>query len=82
MSDSATPWIAVLQPPLSVAFSRQEYWIQLLLPLTGDLPNPGTEPESPGFFTSATWEAPKYMIKYIKYIITFSLLSYDNKRPS
>ena len=75
--------MVVLQPTLSVAFSRKEHWIWLLFPSPGDLPNPGIEPESPalagGFFTSATWEAPKYIMKYIEYIITFSLLSYDNK---
>ena len=30
-----------------MGFSRQEYWSQLLFPSTGDLPDPGTEPESP-----------------------------------
>ena len=28
MSDSATPWIVAHQAPLSLGFSRQEYWIQ------------------------------------------------------
>ena len=49
-----------------MGFSRQEFWSGLLYPPPGDLPNPGTEPESlsspalaGGFFTSsATWEAP------------------------
>ena len=52
-------------PPLSVGFSRQEYWSELPCPPPGDLPNPGIEPmtlTSPalaaGFFpTSATSEA-------------------------
>ena len=34
------------QAPLSMGFSRQEYWSGLPGPLPGDLPNPGTEPES------------------------------------
>ena len=34
------------QAPLSVGFSRQEYWIGLPCPPPGDLPNPGIEPES------------------------------------
>ncbi|CAN0491905.1 unnamed protein product [Rangifer tarandus platyrhynchus] len=54
------------QPPLSMGFSRQEYWSGLPCPPPGDLPNPGIEPASlmspalaGGFFTtSATWEAP------------------------
>ena len=51
----ATPWDVALQPPLSMGFSRQEYWIGLPFPTPGDLPNAGTEPASPvlasGFFT-------------------------------
>ena len=35
------------QAPLSMGFSRQEYWIGLPFPSPGDLPNPGTEPGSP-----------------------------------
>ena len=69
----ATLWTTAVQAPLSVGFSRQEYWSRLLCPPPGDLPNPGTEPESPaspalagGFFTtSATWEASFY-IDYVK----------------
>ena len=33
--------------PLSVGFSRQEYWSGLPFPFPGDLPDPGIEPESP-----------------------------------
>ena len=33
--------------PLSMGFSREEYWSGLPFPSPGDLPNPGTEPESP-----------------------------------
>ena len=42
-----------LQPtsPLSVGFSRQEYWSVLPCPSPGDLPNPGMEPRCPA------WEA-------------------------
>ena len=54
------------QTPLSMGFSRQEYWSRLLCPPPGNLLNPGTEPASlmsPAlagefFTTSATWEAP------------------------
>ena len=42
----ATPWTAAHQAPLSMEFSRQEYWSELPFPPPGDLPNPGTEPES------------------------------------
>ena len=36
-----------LQAPLSVGFSRQEYWSGLPFPSPGDLPYPGVKPESP-----------------------------------
>ena len=53
------------QAPLSMGFSRQEYWSGLPCPPPGDLPHPGIKPKSftfpalaGGFFTtSATWEA-------------------------
>ena len=54
--DSATPWTAAGQAPLSVGFSRPECWSGLPFPPPGDLPNPGMEPASPalagGFFTT------------------------------
>ena len=40
------PWTAAHQAPLSMGFSRQEYWGGLLCPPPGDLPNPGIEPTS------------------------------------
>ena len=46
VSDFATPWTAPRQAPLSMGFSRQEYWSRLPCPPPGDLPHPGTEPAS------------------------------------
>ena len=46
----ATPWTAADQAPLSMEFSRQEYWIGLPFPLPGNLPDPrikSTSPASP-----------------------------------
>ena len=51
------------QDPLSRGFSRQEYWLGLLWPPPGDLPEPGIEPEalrSPAT-ASATWEAFSFL---------------------
>ena len=42
-----TPWTMACQAPLSMGFSREEYWSGLPFPLPGDLPNPGVEPGSP-----------------------------------
>ena len=47
MSNSATPWTVAHQAPLSMGFSRQEYWSGLPCPPPGDRPNPGIEPRSP-----------------------------------
>ena len=53
------PWTVDRQAPLSMGFSRQEYWSALPFPPPGDLPDPGIEPKSPaapalagGFFTT------------------------------
>ena len=35
-----TPWTATCQAPLSLGFSRQEYWSGLPFPSPGNLPNP------------------------------------------
>ena len=43
----ATPWTVSRQAPLSIAFSRQEYWSGLPFPSPGDLPHPVIKPESP-----------------------------------
>ena len=61
----ATRWTIACRVPLSMGFSRQEYWSGLPFPSPGDLPNPGLKPVylmshalAGGFFiTSATWEA-------------------------
>ena len=46
MSNSLTPWTVAHQAPLSMEFSRQEYWSGLTCPPPGDLPDPGIEPTS------------------------------------
>ena len=43
----ATLWTVACQAPLSVGFSRQEYWSELPCPPPGDLPNLGIKPASP-----------------------------------
>ena len=44
----ATPWTVARQAPLSMEFSRQEYWSGLSSSPPGDRPNPGIEHISPG----------------------------------
>ena len=43
----AIQWAVAHQSPLSMGFSRQEYWSGLPFPSPGDLPDPGIEPVSP-----------------------------------
>ena len=43
----ATLWTVAYQAPLSMGFSRQEYWSGLPCPPPGHLPNPVIEPRSP-----------------------------------
>ena len=64
----ATPWTVVHEAPLSMVFSRQEYWNWLPFPTPRDLPYLGIEPESlasppsaDGFFTTEPLGKPKYM---------------------
>ena len=59
-------WTVAPQAPLSMGFSRKEYWSGLPCPPPENLSDPGIEPTSlaspalaGGFFTtSASWEAP------------------------
>ena len=42
-----TLWTIACQAPLSMGFSRQEYWSRLPFPSSGDIPDPGIKPRSP-----------------------------------
>ena len=74
------------QAPLSMEFSRQEYWSGLPFPFPGNLPNPGIKPAflmSPAlacefFITSATWEAAIYFSKSLHQSYKEHLVGYGN----
>ena len=53
-----TLWTADHQAPLSMGFSRQEYWSGLPFPFPGDLPNPEIEPRSPALQADALTSEP------------------------
>ena len=40
----ASPWTVAHQTPLSMGFSRQEYWSRLPFSASGDVPDPGVKP--------------------------------------
>ena len=53
------PWTVARQVPLSMGFSRQEYWSGLPYPSPGGLPNPGIEPGPPALLAdSLQFELP------------------------
>ena len=54
----ATPWTIANQAPLSMGFSRQEYWSGLPFPPPGDLPDPGIELRSPALQADALTSEP------------------------
>ena len=56
ISDSATPRTVAWQAPLSMGFSKQEYWSALPFPSHEDLPDPGIELEFPAL--------PLYCLSY------------------
>ena len=79
----STLWTTAGQAPLSIGFSRQEYWNGLPCPPLGNLPDPGIEPTSliysvlagRFFTTSATWEVPSsiyeaniYQLDFVHYL--------------
>ena len=62
-SDFATPWTVASQAPLSLEFSRQEYWSGLLFPSPWDLPYSGIKPRSPALqqilYRVSHWGSPR-----------------------
>ena len=88
---SATPWTVACQAPLSMEFSRQEYWSGLPFPSPGDLPDPGIKPASPcipmpsalaggSFTTSTTWGVPINIYVYVSVFFSFYWLSLGHQK--
>ena len=79
-SNSVTLWTMGRQAPLSVEFSRQEYWNVLPLPTWGDLPDPEIEPTFPvssalagRFFSAVSPGKPMFNLVILKQIMENSL---------
>jgi len=66
VSDSVTLWIVAHQAPLSMGFSRQEYWSGLLCPPPEDLPNSGIKLRSPILQTGSLPSDPPGKPIYMK----------------
>ena len=55
---TAIPWTVARQSPLSMGFSRQEYWRGLPFPSPEDFPDPGIKPGSPALEADALTSEP------------------------
>ena len=53
-----TPWTKTCQAPLSMEFTRQEYWSGLPFPSPGDLLDPGIELRSAALLVDALLSEP------------------------
>ena len=76
MSDSVTPRTGTCQTPLSMGFSRQEYWSGLPFPSPRDLPEPEIEPRSPelqadSLLSEPPGRSPSYILKQINVSIEY-----------
>ena len=58
VSDSVIPWTVAHQAPLSMEFSRQEYWGRLPFPFPGELPDPELKPKSPALQADSLLSEP------------------------
>ena len=71
-----TPWTVACQVPLSMQFSRQEYWSGLHFPSSGNLPDLGIKPVAlvlaGRFFTTEPRGKP------VPYIVTFKSEGYEH----
>ena len=77
----ATPRNIAHQAPLSMEFSRQEFWSGLPFPSPGDLPNPRIEPRSPAqqadSLLSELWDFPYSFQRFIKpFLLLMSFISF------
>ena len=52
------PLTCSVMAPLSIGFSKQEYWSGLPFPSPGDSPNPGIEPRSPALHADSLPSEP------------------------
>ena len=66
-----TLWTIAHQAPLSIGFSRQEYWSGLPCPPPGDLPNPGID-RSPALQADSLPSEPRGKPNYLHYLLSFS----------
>ena len=81
-----TLWTVTCQAPLSLEFSRQEYWSGLPLPSPGDLPNPRIQPVPPALqadsLTTEPPGKPEKMLLVLKLICRLNILGLRSVQAS
>ena len=66
--------------PLSMEFSRQEYWSGLPFPSPGHLPSPEIEPRSPTLQSDSLWSEPLLIeVKIVGNLLKRDLTIYLSK---
>ena len=76
-----TPRTVAYQAPLSMGFSRQEYWSGLPFPSPGDLPNPGIKPGSPALQIDAIPSEPSGKLNYRNPLCVYLILELIGETP-
>ena len=74
------PWTVAYQAPLSMEFSRKEYWSGLPFLSPGDLPDPGIEPRSPVLQADSLQSEPPgspffFLLPFLKYQVVPKVLT-------
>ena len=72
-----TLWTVAYQVPMSMGFSKQEYWSGLPFPFPGDLPDPGIKPGSPTLQADALLSEPPGNEAEVDIFLEFSCFFYD-----
>ena len=75
------PYVA-FQVPLSVGFSRQEYWSGLPFPSPGDLPDPEIEPWSPPLQADSSPSEPTGKLNLKAFAFAKETISKVERQPS
>ena len=75
-----TPWTIACQAPLSMGFSRQEYWTGLPFPSPRDLPDPGIEPGSPALQADPSpFELQFSSVQFSRSVVSDSLWPHESQ---
>ena len=69
VSDSLWLWTVANQAPLSMKFSRQEYWSRLSFPSPENFPNPEIKPRCPALQADSLLSEPSGKLLYSRYIL-------------